>query len=52
MTNFQSFAGSFVWAAIAGALMLVTLQPVDAGQQQQQSVQLSAKAAPADRAAL
>ena len=51
MTNFQSFAGSFVWAAIAGALMLVTLQPVDAGQQQQ-SVQLSANAAPADRAAL
>lgn len=51
MTNFQSYAGSFVWAAIAGALMLVTLQPVDVGQHQQ-SVQLSAKTAPADHAAL
>ena len=28
MTNFQSFAGSLMWAAIAGVLMLATFEPV------------------------
>ena len=52
MTNLQSIAGSIVWAAIASALMLVTLQPVDVAQAPQH-FQLSAKApASADHAAL
>lgn len=43
MTNFQSFAGSLVWAAVAGALMLVTFAPVgpDAAQSR---VHIAAKA--------
>jgi hypothetical protein len=49
MTNLQSYAASLVWAAIAGALMLVTFQPVDVARQPQH-FQLSAKTAPADRA--
>ena len=28
MTNFQSFAGGAVWAAVAAVLMLVALEPV------------------------
>lgn len=28
MTNFRSFAGSLVWAAIAGVLMLATFEPI------------------------
>jgi hypothetical protein len=43
MTNIQSFAGSFLWAAAAGALMLMTFQPVDVAQRSQ-ALQLSAKA--------
>jgi hypothetical protein len=28
MTNLQSFAGGFVWVAVAAVLMLVTFEPV------------------------
>jgi len=28
MTNFQSVAGSILWAAVAGILMLATFEPV------------------------
>ena len=43
MNNFQSFAGSLIWAAIAGVLMLATFEPVESGSAQTH-VQLAAKA--------
>ena len=32
MTNFQSFAGGFVWMAVAALLMLITFEPVSVEQ--------------------
>ncbi len=32
MTNLQSFAGGFVWVAVAAILMLVTFEPVSVEQ--------------------
>ena len=31
MTNLQSITGSLIWAAIAGTLLLVALEPVSTG---------------------
>ncbi len=43
MTNFHSLAGSALWAAIAGILMLATFEPISPGAAAPQ-VQLSAAA--------
>ena len=47
MTNIRTIAGSCVWMAVAGLLMLVTLEPVSASQ----TVPFSAATAAAQAAA-
>ena len=51
MTNFQSYAGSFIWAAIAGVLLLATFEPVNV-EQKPAALQLSENAPAAGQAAL
>jgi hypothetical protein len=46
MTNLQSVAGSFVWAAVAGLLMLATLEPIKVDQKPA-ALQLSQNEVPA-----
>jgi hypothetical protein len=42
MTNLRSFAGGFVWVAVAAVLMLITFEPVAA--EQEPAFQVSAEA--------